>query len=131
MASTKLITVDGLIAKVKELGTAYPEAVYVPVNPDPKVCGCKYTAGACGPGIGCIFGQALLALDPSVRDKLTEVDLEESGFGAALGTVLLDLGVINREQYNEDPLVDALTEVQMKQDKGSCWGEAIKALEGN
>ncbi len=122
MTGTKLtITFEALKNEVLRLAAEHPDAVYPRKS---HVVGlarsCFYTRGECGGGVGCIFGQALVSLDPSLHDTLKEVD-DDPLSAAGINWVLEKLGVSLSTDEKE-----WCCRVQGSQDIGACWGEAVK-----
>ena len=105
-----------LLDKVIELGTKHPNARYEKSTEENSVLqGCYYTKIACGPGHGCIVGQALQSLFPDSRDLIGQLDHTAGGnYDMVMGTVGLD-----------SPISDKIRDIQRHQDSGKTWGLAI------
>jgi hypothetical protein len=100
-----------LVAKVKELGEKYPDAIYekLPIEMGPQRC--SYSKGKVinGPEReGCIIGQALVELG---------IDLE----------CVKDNNSINN-YFESCEEADWLCDVQDLQDRGKSWGEVQKYM---
>ena len=103
-----------LVTAVRELAEGYPDTVYNVASLD----GCRYTIGKCGPGVGCIVGQAIAECYP---DKVEAMAQQDKDGPLGVDSLLFDLG-INRSENDARWLCC----VQSKQDNGYPWAEAIK-----
>lgn len=103
---------DTVIDRVRKLAIEHPDAVY-------KHAKCLYTKGACGPGTGCIIGQAL----PEYKEELERLDNITDYYVVEMMKEL-NIGA-TREQFLW------LETVQHHQDKGDTWEEAVKIAEAN
>ncbi len=114
-------SVDQLIDEVKRLAQENPDFVYqkFPGKVRPIAGNCYYTKSANDLNKGCIFGQAILNLQPDLKDFLLEVDNRTDSNG--IGQVLKDLGF---------PRLTWCIDVQSNQDHGYCWKKAVE-LAGN
>jgi hypothetical protein len=108
--------IDDLVTKVREIAAARPENVY-------RNGRCEYADGECSDGtIGCILGQALLALGFTKR-KLRRLDeLPISSIGVVL-TSLLKTDALPPNK------VSWLRRVQDAQDIEVEWGAAVEAAD--
>lgn len=132
---------------IRELAEAYPDAISK---------SCLYTSGKCGPGSGCIVGQAFQKVYPHLKEMLEAIDDEgEMGVVSLLKTANL-FGPSNSDwPWREDKLslkrikelvqqkkkdvsslnkFDAhqimwLINVQNKQDCGHTWSKAVKSAD--
>ena len=94
------MTIEELIAKVKELISKNPDNMY------PRGT-CSYTRGTCSNGtVGCIFGQAFRALGWPLT--LT----------GSIATVLPKMGISGTPEQ-----IQWCVSVQAKQDSGHPWSE--------
>ena len=111
-------TLEQLKNEVIRLGKENPDHVYWPENRDFISRPCYYVPeDDCAES--CIFGQAILNLQPDLKDQLYSNGLEIND--------LLDVFEFNWSeivQYKFDI-------VQNLQDKGKPWGVTIKVLEEN
>ena len=103
------LTAELLVAEVRRLATENPDAVYINITGT-----CSYLNGTAGCGSGCIIGQAILAIDPDLRDFLRQVD------GVSISAISKRLGL------SYGPEIRWLSRVQSKQDCGHTWGKAVK-----
>jgi hypothetical protein len=103
-----------LIAEVYWLAGNHPDAVYVQKRP--KLLRCYYTRGAADGGQGCLIGQALLSLYPSLKDTLVGLDKNEP---------ISVLGLFEALGWDEGNGTYWLYEVQKRQDQGLTWSEAV------
>ena len=120
-------TLDRLVAEVRSLAADCPDVVYSP-------CGvyCMYTKGEAGCGVGCIVGQAILRLQPELREGLVRVDRRELGNTTAMqlmGSMRLWVGTESgKEAYRN---AYWLSRVQTSQDRGTQWGECIELADND
>ena len=98
-----------LVQTVRKLAADYPDAVYQGTDR-----GCFYTIGECGPGNGCIVGQALQKLGY----ELEGFD-EQKGVGIGILIARLEIPCSCQDK-------DWLIFVQDYQDMGKPWKEAVK-----
>lgn len=117
-------TSKDVLDKVIEIGNRFPDFVYTDQG-DSHTCSYIH-AGFRDPdeenpldfvpGRGCIVGQALLDLGVTV-DDLEELD---NGVYSAAGVLgrLIGFGA-------DDDIIEALNEIQNRQDLGKSWGEAV------
>lgn len=120
----EVITLKELVAKVLELAETSPDNKYI--MEDSSV-GCLYTSGSCSNGaVGCIFGQALTALNPDLRGYLETVDNRDTG---------KNIDVVLRELKDNGELemlngahmvVSACARLQNQQDSGKAWRDALE-----
>jgi len=96
-----------IIKAVRDLAEKYPETIY----PRHSVPYCKYTEGDCGPGSGCLIGQALQAC--GMKEKAEWADAQ-----GKTSVMLLGLEVSSDE-------LAWLKDVQLYQDRGRTWKKAI------
>ena len=111
-----MFTLEELKTKVIELGRRYPNAVYQRVVFENGRMGCSYHKGVLKDGPvtqGCIFGHAF-------RELGAEICYTEG----AINYVLYKLG-FNTKLIDKYRFVG----VQVSQDDGYPWGEAIECLE--
>ena len=100
---------------VRKLAEDFPDTVYSVVMGEKS---CMYTIGTCGPGKGCIVGQAFVAAYPHLKHVAEYTD----GTGiAGPETLLKNAGM---EVHSAD--LEWLTVVQNKQDNGVEWSLAVK-----
>lgn len=112
-----MLTLQAIKEEVIRLATEYPDSVYR--APSDTEIRCQYLRGKCGPGEGCIIGQAIMKLDSSKQEVLKEAD---SGFnGEPIDEIMEELGI---EEFNQSEL-DWLCNVQANQDRATPWGECI------
>ena len=114
------LTFEQIKTEVTRLATDYPNAVYRKQAGFIAFKTCFYTIGKCGNGVGCIFGQALCNLDPTLRTKLVEVDRDDTT-DSEIGTVLPRFGVVLTGEQSA-----WCTRVQSNQDSGSTWSSAVR-----
>lgn len=100
-----------LIESVKFLADKYADTSY-PIHEVPY---CSYTEGECGPGEGCLLGQAMqhcgmkeLAYSADHRGEMAIYDLYEE---------------TNTLSRNDQIWLNT---VQASQDRGATWGEALE-----
>jgi len=122
-------TIKQLYDKVIELAQKYPENIYNRSKLLGSInSGCYYTAGTCSNGSeGCIVGQALLSLDPSLNEILNAIDIgivETHGGDTTVRDVLEQLGLIKLENMS-DYYITCLGQIQEKQDRGIKWSECV------
>lgn len=68
-------TIEQLIQKVRDLAEQNPDFVYCQiVKEKEKNFGCYYATSGNDPDKGCIFGQAILDLQPDLKDNLIKID---------------------------------------------------------
>lgn len=101
-----------LINKVRELAEENPSAIY-----EGDQDGCFYTIGEAGQGSGCIIGQALLKLDPSLETNLIAMDVNPVG----AKTLLEDYLHMNLTTAD----IDWLVRVQTHQDEAKPWEDSV------
>lgn len=109
-----MINLDALILEVRKLADEYPEAVY-------PLAGCYYSTGECGPGTGCLIGQAAKTSSP----ELYALMLERDGRKSQIGIQSL---LWKYKDLIEDFTVakyDWLGRVQVKQDYGTPWAKCV------
>lgn len=108
-------TLDQLIQEIRKLATDWPNFVY-------ERCGsaCNYTKSKNNPNKGCIFGQAILNLQPDLKELLTNNN------STPITTVLLNLLDFEYKQEVNGNKISWCAEVQNKQDYGQSWANAIK-----
>lgn len=102
---------DIVIDRVRKLAREHPDAVY-------KHDTCLYTKGECGPGVGCIIGQAL----PEYQEELWRLDNITDFHVSSM------IRELNIEVTEEQSIW--LETVQHYQDKGVTWEKAVKEAEG-
>ncbi len=111
-----MINPEDLIRKVRELAENSPDCVYNGVT------SCSYTQGECSNGtVGCIMGQAVLAVDPS---QLYMVKMYDTNSFHNLSLNLLFDRPITEEE------VKWCSNVQGIQDDGECWKKAVDEADG-
>ncbi len=116
------VKTEDLVAKVRKIAAAHPDVVY-PVGEDGV---CLYNYPPCGPGSGCLIGQALGALSPGVLSEVTVM----------LATVTIS-GIIRdpfmRPHFSvgDERHVSWLRAVQARQDMKEPWGEAVRLADRN
>jgi len=104
-------TIEELISKVRELALNNPEFLYrKPLNSQK----CSYTTGA--DGKGCIFGQAMVALQPDIEDFLRYRDNQP----IEMILSILAIGDDNDKEW--------CGTVQHKQDWPKMWGECVERV---
>lgn len=117
-------TTMDILEEVKVLAKSKPDYVYLAPDPDQF---CSYVGGTdgTGEGHGCIVGQALMRHGVSMEDL---VEVEGTYAGHAVMVLLgLDPGT---PVMGGRGARDFLNAVQMFQDEGCQWGEALEeALE--
>lgn len=102
-----------VLQEVVRLGTEYPDVIYDSYG------GCYYTSPRCGPGSGCIIGQALQNLGWTVAElKQIEKEYEWSGKVSDMANALFPLPI-------DDSVVKMLQEIQRAQDNRVSWGRAV------
>lgn len=99
-----------LIQAIRKLASDYPDTRY-PVQGHEY---CEYTRGECGPGAGCIVGQAL---QMSGLTSIAE-DADESG-ECGVGSLFEKMGIKN---FNDQKW---LSRVQSNQDFSFSWSGAV------
>lgn len=82
---------------------------------------CSYLVGEAGNGKGCIFGQAMMALNPEIESTLKQKE------GRSVFHILRKLAKKDVSGH-EHALCSAMTSVQIKQDDRQTWGNAVKDL---
>lgn len=106
-----------IIDHVKALAEEYPDAIYeLPPG------GCLYTVGKCGPGTGCIVGQAIARMFPDRTDLMAVKDEVAQGsrnFCNKIGVSFTD----DEHRW--------LCNVQGKQDRQFTWADAVKHADLN
>lgn len=105
-----------LIETIRKLAEENPEAVYSVSDID--FDNCQYTRGVCGPGSGCIVGQAIAQLYPDKIPKMVAQD-NRGPIGAAALFDDLDIEYKRKE-------IRWINTVQARQDVGHPWLDAIK-----
>lgn len=145
------ITLDHVRAVVADIvEAAGPDYAYVPpLGDDPgddlgDVAGCFY-AHAYGrrPGPGCLVGQTLVRLGVE-ESRLAEIDKSHFVPGAYhLTHRLISDGTLrlapcvkcengdNNHQCDTDAIVAFLQDIQMHQDGGQTWAEALRLVSGD
>lgn len=106
-----MFTIEELIGEVRRLTKENPDYIYNAPEHD----GCSYISSKDDPHKGCIFGQAMLNLDPDLHDTLDKFDTY--GIPYILRDVLNVSGT--------DRQYDWCAMFQRKQDTGHMWGEAL------
>lgn len=110
-----MITIEQLIDRVKEIAKHRQDNKYV-VG---QFARCYYTKGNCSDGsCGCIFGQALVSLDPNLKTTLVALD----NYPTPIAILLLKLGITG-----SDAQLEWCAQVQRLQDSGDLWGKCIPA----
>jgi len=100
-----------MISEVRRIAKEYPNAVYSMDN----LVFCCYTKGKCGPGFGCLLGQAMQSA--GLRHIANQAD--EQGEKAISEL----FNVLNIHNANDRMW---LSDVQGQQDRGATWEEAVK-----
>ena len=100
---------------VRKLAKDFPDTVYSVIKGEES---CMYTIGKCGPGAGCIVGQAFVAAYPHLKHVAKETD--DVGITGPRG--LLGNAGLRLNEYD----FRWLEAVQNKQDNGCEWGLAVK-----
>lgn len=117
----QVVTAETVLDAVKELAEKNPDKVYKPVKNEDGFynVNCKYTKDATGTGDGhcCIIGQALLNVGFPLKD-LAKFD---EGIVPDASETLKELGVVSVTEKT----FNILNEIQMYQDDGTPWGEAV------
>lgn len=114
-----MIAFEQLEKKIRELVAADPKNVYVSPGHGKT---CSYVSGPCINGSkGCIFGQAILALRPDLRDSLIAFDLRED---TSIRYLLQDLGC----NYT-DKQVNWCQRLQNEQDIQTGWANTLAAAD--
>lgn len=113
------ITFAELKTEVLRLAAEYPDTVYPKVMEERSLRQCYYTKGECGPGVGCIFGQALTNLDSSLAVRLAAMDADDM-FNTGIGNVVWKLGISATNE--EETWCDS---VQAAQDNSRRWADAV------
>lgn len=106
------LTAELLVAEVRRLAAENPDAVY-----GKSTSTCSYLYGTAGSGNGCIIGQAILAIDPDLRDFLRQVD------GESIHAIYERLGL------DYGPEIRWLNRVQYKQDCRYTWDKAVSSAD--
>lgn len=118
-------TIADLIEEVRSLASENPDFVYPEFKKPNNGRTCSYLKSQTSEKEGCVFGQSILNLQPSLKEFLKEFDGEvDSGIRCCLQKLFPDIDLtypsVSREQ------LDWCEKVQDEQDRGSTWGEAIK-----
>lgn len=124
-----------LVSNVRTLASAYPDGKYIRPSEDdviavgvqPVGTGCYYVAGVVMDGpcsLGCIMGQAIGNMPEEYRILLKEGKDINGNIDSAYG------GCYNvRTEMDENPDIWKMyhwaSDVQMLQDDGATWGEAV------
>lgn len=103
-----------LIQAIRKLAAEYPDAKY----PKGDVDYCQYTVGECGPGHGCIIGQALQS--SGMEDKAYKFDRRGE---SPISCYYEDVNISNTNDK------EWLTYVQSFQDRGMTWSKSVKAVD--
>ncbi len=107
-------TIDQLIQEVKTLAQEQPNFVYQSI----PLKGCYYTKFGASSGNGCLFGQAILRLQPELLPMLEAWDAREHG-ATGIQHLLKELGI------DWSPRVAWCCLVQGAQDRECPWGKAV------
>lgn len=119
------ITIQQVVAKVRELAAENPDFVYRPTPGGDFHMSCAYVHdedGTLKPG--CIVGAAVIALGV---DPKRIVDNRWNTEGAV--SLLSRLGILGPNPYGDGvdgPLKSWLDKVQMRQDDRNPWSEAVR-----
>lgn len=100
--------VDALILAVRKLAEEYPDAVY----PNRK---CYYSTGECGPGEGCIVGQAAKIACPELYEIMRQRDQQAM---TDISAILAPYNLPRIKLY-------WLSLVQSRQDHRQPWNKCI------
>lgn len=108
------LTINSLIREVKRLAKQNPDFVY-------QSCGsnCFYTKSENDNDCGCIFGQAILNLQPDLKETLQFFD--NSSRVPRISVLLKKLGITASMKQQS-----WCNSVQSSQDRKSTWACAIK-----
>jgi len=109
-----MINLDSLILAVRKLAEEYPDAIY-------PLAGCYYSTGECGPGLGCIIGQAAKISCPELYALMLEKDERKSQIG-------IQSLLWKNKNLIEDFAVntyDWLGRVQVRQDCRTPWAKCV------
>ncbi len=115
-------TLDQLIEEVKRLANQNPDFVYQSIKNTDDSRRCSYTESADDPNKGCIFGQAILNLQPELKCVL-------NGSGASIKKLLFELGIIDADPFTQgynNPDIEWCGVVQLQQDSERSWADAVK-----
>lgn len=112
-----MINVQDLIKTVRQLAQNNPDNTYEEYHDEGKLRACSYTKGECSNGtLGCIMGQAILALDPSY--DFADKD-QASIYNLIHEQLLLDPRPCNKDS-------EWLSLVQDSQDDSETWSNAVR-----
>jgi hypothetical protein len=127
------INSSDLVTKVREIAKAYPDVIYPAQRLSKLEPSCSYEKPACGPGKGCLIGQALSQLG------LPEAQLAVlSSHGGILSLAMVFGGSLFSdftEKWQFPPFSEFyrniawLQSVQRKQDRESHWGIAVEEVD--
>ncbi len=117
-------TISDLIKEVRRLANENPDFVYPEFKKPHNGRTCSYLKSEKS-DVGCIFGQAILNIQPDLKEFLIHFDCEvDSGIKKCLQTLFPDIDLTYPSTSREQ--LDWCEKVQDEQDRGSTWGEAIK-----
>jgi hypothetical protein len=103
-----------VIEEIRKLAAEYPDVVYESDDPG----NCFYTQGKCGPGSGCIIGQAIQRAMPDKTPSLEYIDFNGVvGFYSMSSSVGLNMAAVDQGWASN---------VQILQDKKFTWAEAVE-----
>ncbi len=109
-------TLDQLIDEVRKLANEKPDFAYFK-PPEARLC--SYTRSATSETEGCIFGQAILRLQPELRDSLTDCGIIN------LLKLLEVIGPYEADRHDCKNKVYWCAYVQNRQDYGNTWASSI------
>lgn len=116
-------TINQLVETVQTLAAERPDFVYEQI----PLGACYYTKSACSTTDGCLFGQAILRLQPELRPTLEEWDTNrEKNHASGIMTLLQSLGIDYTTEVGN--LMLWCCQVQGMQDRKTAWGKAVKLL---
>lgn len=116
------VTLEQVEQKVREIAKRNPKKVYAPAGTE-RACRYHLTRNnSAHRKDRCIFGQAFSELGVSEEDL---VNIRSYSASAAIRE-LFDIDNDDPDRYNR---LLALRSVQVAQDRGESWGEAIKRLD--
>lgn len=111
------LTVDQIIDEVRKLASEHPATVYPGIGDKNS---CFYDKPDCGPGTGCIFGQAMQRLGVSL-DDLAGLQ-NEAQDGSKYIRVVMDRHSIEYTSVEGSWCM----QVQQNQDVGRAWAMCVK-----
>lgn len=113
--TTTSVTIDDLIAAVRQLAAEHPDNVYHKPLGHGWSTGCSYNNGLCDDGSeGCIFGQAFRRIGVDTSQMTTFIGVELA------------------RAFGERPVDEKMTwcaAVQARQDGGATWSSAVASAD--